>query len=238
MSLLTIAQAVFDEIQLEQQSTIAGNGNVAARRLLRYANSVGQQIARDGNWRALRFEHTFNATAAELQANALPADFERFVPGTFYNRTTNEYVVGPIGADEWQSIKAQGDTSSEPRFIHRQNEVRMTPTPTAGDDMAFEYMSSHWCQDTSGTGQTAFAADTDTARIDEELLIMRIASVWLTSEGLPAGGQEDRYRQRMRDLSSQDQARRRVMPAGDIFGGSRHWNGQPPSGGSRNNLWI
>lgn len=244
MSLLTIAGDVFDEVQVQRETTIVGNTRPGARRLLRYANSIGRQLIRDHNWQALRREQTFTAASGQLQASALPSDFLRFVPGTFYDRTNDGLLIGPIGPVEWQMLvthEYQGAGHLERRFIYRNGEIRVIPGFDGGESCAFEYITDQWCEDTGGTGKTAFTVDTDTARIDEELLTLAIASAWLQGEGMPAMHIEDRFKSRMKSITHQDQATRRGLNVGDIFNPtlSRHFDGVPyASGGNGSIYWL
>jgi hypothetical protein len=41
-------------------------------------------------------EQTFVTTATTIQANAIPADFDRFIPNSFFNRTTRRPIIGPV----------------------------------------------------------------------------------------------------------------------------------------------
>ena len=171
----------------------------------------------------------------------LPADFDRFIPEAFYDRTNKVLMNGPIGPQQWQALKASDVENSERRsFIYRDSSVLAHPAFSGGESLAFEYMSSHWCEDNGGTGQSAFAADTDVSRIDEELLALGIAVAWLASDGLSTGHMMHRYNTRLRQLSRQDQPKRRTLPAGDIFASGRQWDGTPPSQGGYNRIngWI
>ena len=88
MTLLTIVKAAADEIQMPRPATVVGNDTPDAQRFLRYANKVGSSVMKKYAWQALRNEHTFTATATEEQTGALPDDFDRFVPETFWNRVS------------------------------------------------------------------------------------------------------------------------------------------------------
>jgi len=241
MSLLTIANAVFNEVQLDEETAIVGADVESTRRLLRYANSVGSQLALDINWQILRREHSFTAIAGETQTGILPSDFGRFIPEAFYDRTNKVLVNGPIGPQQWQALKSSDVESSERRnFIYRADSIIAYPAFSGGESLAFEYVSAHWCESSGGTGQSAFAADTDVARLDEELLTLAIAVAWLAADGLTIGHMMHRYDKRLAQLTKQDQPKRHILPAGDVFASGRHWDGQPPSQGgySRINGWI
>lgn len=244
MTLATIAADVFDEVQVGRESTIVGNTRTGARRLLRYANSIGKQLIRDYNWQALRREHTFTAAASQAQSGALPSDFLRLIPDTFYDRTNDGLLIGPITPAEWQMLTTynyQGSGTFERRFIYRNGSIQVIPAFDGGESCALEYITDLWCEDSGGTGKTEFTADTDIARIDEELLTLAIASAWLQGEGLPAAHIEKRYMDRLRSLMRQDQAKRGGLVAGDIFGPgvTRHWSGIPTASGSSGGIyWL
>jgi hypothetical protein len=52
----------------------------------------------------------------------------------------------------------------------RGDDVLIAPTATAGDTYAFEYVSLNWCQSAAAAEQAAWAADTDTGILSEELM--------------------------------------------------------------------
>lgn len=239
MTLLTIANAVFDEVQIPRLSQIAGSTNAGARRVLHYINTHGDALSRSLNWQALRREHTFTAVAGEDQtaATPIPSDFERFVPATFYDRTSDRFIAGPIPAGQWQALKTQGGASSYRRFIYRNNALSVYPAFTGGEACAFEYVTANWCEDSGGTGKSAMDADADVARIDETLLALRVSSHWLQAEGMNASHVERMYRDRLNHFMGQDAANMGTTPAGDIFGG-RTWDGQPFSGRANSILWL
>lgn len=228
MTLLKICQDVADEVKDNRPGSIVGNEDPTAQVLLRLAQKVGRDLMESVEWQVLRKEQTFTAVAGENQANILPDDFNRFVKETFWDRTNKVLIAGPIQAVEWQSIKAQGHTYLDPKFIHRGNAVSIYPAMGGGESLAFEYVSDEWCTDSAGTtGQTAWAADTDVSLIDEELITLGVLYEHLASEGQPAGGAFQDFKDRLRVLKKSDQPRARILSAGDVFGRGRHYGGAP-----------
>ena len=230
MTLLTICTAVCSEVSLTAPSTIVGNTAPDAVRLLRYANRVGNRLMKKVQWQVLRKEQTFTGVAGAEQTAILPSNFDRFVGETFRNRTSGDLISGPISAVEWQGFLATS-YSGPPRFIYRGGSVFITPDLAGGEALAFEYISSKWCQSSGGTAQVAWAADTDTGIIDEELMTLDIALSYLAGEGLPLGDLLEARNERLGLLADQDQAKVGVLSAGDIFGG-RHFDGAPVGSGT------
>lgn len=229
MTLLTIAQAAADEVQINRPGSVVGNSDPDAQRFLRFANKAGEWLSRQYDWQALRKEQTFTSTATETQAGALPSDFGRFVTETFWNRTQYRLVTGPVSSVQWQGRRASANPDTPEFFSYRGGTILVSPTPKAGDTYAFEYVSNEWTQGAGG-GATAstFAADTDVSLIDEELVTLGVIFEWLQSEGQPIQVAAAQYQRRLRDLVRQERSSTGKLATGDIFArGSRRFDGTP-----------
>jgi hypothetical protein len=218
MSLLTICNAVCDEVALTRPSTIVGNTADDARTLLRLCNKVGEDLMLTVDWQILRKEQTFTALGQEEQTSILPSDFNRFVPDTFYNRTLTQNIVGPVPSATWQAMKANSGVGFDPSFIYRGGSVFVLPTLTAGNSLAFEYISNQWAQSSGAVGQTSFQADDDTGIIDEGLITLGVIFEYLQAETQPSDVAYDIYKSRRDALINSDQRNSGTLSAGDIFG--------------------
>lgn len=238
MTLLTIARAVADEVGIDRPSSVIGNPQPEVQKLLRHANKVGIRMMKSVAWQVLRKEKTYTSISGETQTSILPSDFDRFVPETFWDRSASSLIVGPISATEWQSLKAGSYSGTPRKFIYRGGDILVIPSYSAGSSLAYEYISKNWCQSSGGTGQTAWAADTDTGVLDEELLTLGTKFVYLTDEGLPNAAAAQDFDTYFNTILGNDQPSAGVMVAGDIFnqgsafGGSRHFSGAPTANGS------
>lgn len=180
MSLLTICQNVAREVAIAVPSTIVGNTAEEAVTLLRFAQREGRQIAEARDWSVLLREHAFT-TVAGTAAYDLPTDFRRFLTGTAWDRTEQEPMRGPITGMEWQFRKSGIVTSTIQRRwrvlpVSGVAKFTIDPTPASAASLVFEYVSTSWCQSAGGTAQSAWAADTDTGRIDEDLV--ELGMIW------------------------------------------------------------
>lgn len=118
---------------------------------------------------------------------ALPADFQRPVDNTFWDRTNFWRMRGPLSPQAWQLYKSSvlGSTPSIwRRFRFRganwksggtgaagTQVLSIDPLPlAAGADLVYEYVSNGWCQSVAGTLQNSWKNDTDTGVLDEYLL--------------------------------------------------------------------
>lgn len=180
-TLIQIAQDVSDEIGVERVNTVVGNTNDTARRLLQAAQRTGKELAKKHYWTVLQKEHTF--TTVDSQASYdLPSDFDRMLPHTQWDRSNEWRLYGPLTPQEWQFVKS-GVAEEGPRRDYRikpesgTNKFFISPTPgTTGETLAFEYVSTNWCESSGGTGQALFQADADVVRLDGELF--RLGVIW------------------------------------------------------------
>ena len=153
-NILQIVQDVADRVGLVRPTALVGVSDNQARQLLAFANQEGHDLARRCAWQALTKEKTFTTVAQESQTGAVPADFDRFVTGTFYNRTKSRVVTGPLTAQEWADYKGRLASVVFDAFRLRGDAILLAPTPSAGETMVYEYVSKYWCGDASDTTPT------------------------------------------------------------------------------------
>lgn len=224
MSLLTIGQSVADEIGIAKPTSIANNAEYD--KLLRYINKAGIRLMKKVPWEGLRAERLIASVNGETQYGILPSDFDRIIPETFWDRTNAYLIPGPVSPTEWNSLKA-ASTSGGRKMILRGGNMLIFPLFSGGQVLAFEYITKNWALDSSGTPKASFTADTDTSRIDEELLTLAAKYAYLDSEGLPAGNAFQEFSNYFDMALENDQPDSGVMMSGDIFGGGRHFTGEP-----------
>lgn len=172
MSLLSIVRNASLRLGLVPPASVVGNPDETATRLHALANQAGQELVRRHDWQVLTKEKAFTTVAAETQTDAIPTDFDRFVDGTAFNRDAKRRLNGPLSAQEWQVQKSLTISILLDAFRVRGNSFLMIPNPTAGETVAYEYVSKYWVDDDAdGVGEaTSFVTDTDTALLDEETI--------------------------------------------------------------------
>lgn len=234
MTLFSICTNAADEIGLERPATVYGSTNPTAQKLYRYANRVGNALMKGYAWQILRAEQTFTALGQEEQTGILPSDFDRFVPETFWNRSTQILISGPKSDVDWATLKAENQTLYDVAyFILRGGSVFIYSAPSAGGTLAFTYVKNTWARSSGGTAQTSFLADTDTSVIDEELITLGVIYAFLAGDGQPFVKAQEAFDDRYAMLIDNDQPSASILSAGDMFGrNSRHFGGTPGVGNS------
>ena len=188
MTLLSICQNVADFTGFERPVTVVDNTDPIARQLLALAQREGKQLMRMSDWAILKKEHTFS-TSSGTAAYALPSDFDRLVLETSYNRSDNDILTGPISSAEYQLVNhgmATTGTTEKFRLKAASNALKfeLDPTPSSTQTIGFEYVSNQFCQSSGGSGQAAWAADTDTGILDETTMEMGITWRFKQAHGL------------------------------------------------------
>lgn len=198
MTMLSICQAVAEELGLPMPSAIVGSADRTSRQLFRLLNREGRILAKR-NWTILHKEHTFT-TVNGTPSYALPADYGSIIDETAWDRDTYWNLRGPLSASEWQ-IHKSGSISNVAirnrwriKALDNANRFYIDPTPSSANDMVFEYLSSKWCTDTIGTTfYTAFQADSDVSLIPEELLELGLMWRFKNAKGLAYDEEYDEY---------------------------------------------
>jgi hypothetical protein len=184
---------------------------------------VGKTVAKRHHWTALTVEKTFTTTAAAAQVASVATDFERIVPETMFNRTKRRRVYGPIDNAEWQRIQSSLTTYVEHCYRIRGSgtaSILITPTPTAGDTIAYEYITKNWCQSSGAVGQAAWAADSDTSLLDEELHALDLIWRWRAAKGLLFQDERAAFENYLANTVMNDGARPRLQ-IGETMSGDR-----------------
>ena len=133
--------------------------------LCRLLKGVGQDLVKLRAWTHLQKEHTFSFVSGTADYSP-PSDFARSIDQTFWNRTNRLPLGGPVDARHWQllqAVTASGVLYNIFRTVA--GVIRVYPTPTVTDSIAFEYISSNWvepatAQATLDLATTAPAFDT------------------------------------------------------------------------------
>lgn len=145
---------------------------------------VGRMLVRARTWSHLTKEHSF-ATADGTADYALPSGFDRFKDATAWNRTTVWQLGGPFSPAQWQAVKARTAVGAvEKPFRIQANRLHLYPTPSAVEDIYYEYVSRFWVLETGQSAPNTDTVDTttDVLWFDEPLLVSGLKLAWLRAK--------------------------------------------------------
>lgn len=111
----------------------------------------------------------------------LPADFDRYIGQTWWDRTNHWRLIGPDSPQAYQYIHS-GIFATGPRVRWRQlgrnPSWRIWPPPFASnstpDALVWEYISNGWVLHADGTTGSTFTADSDEPIVDANLIILDV----------------------------------------------------------------
>ena len=211
MSLLTIIQDVANRMGIVAPTSGVGSSDASSKQLVALASQEVAELARAHPWQVLTKEKTFTATATEEQSGAIPDDFDRFLPGSLYNRTRKRIVAGPITSREWQDLKGRSAVVVYDAFRQRGNSLLILPTPEAGHSYAYEYISKYPVTNAAGdTEQQTFESDSDLVLLDSELVTLGVVWRFLRAKGLDYSEPFRSYEMMKKQLMSRDGGQRGI----------------------------
>lgn len=221
MALTDIIGNVCAQVNVPIPTSVIGNTDQNVVQMLRLLNREGSWLSRYHDWRVLRKESSFTTVAVNTQiadmtsytdsASASVTDWDRFVPGTMFNRTSTQRIL-PMTEQAYQFDKARTAVGIYPRFLLRGKSLLFSPVPTAAQTVYFEYITKNWAATSGGTGKTSFTIDTDVGVLDEELLAQAILWRFLKAKGLDYAEEFRRAELLFSALTGQE------MPQPDLMG--------------------
>jgi len=209
MSLLTMTRNAANRLGLAQPTSVVNSTDPNAVVLLAMAQEEGKTLARRHEWQVLQTEYTF-PTVNGTVSYALPTDLDRILKETVFNRTSRRRMVGDLTPQQWQETQASLVTMVNPAFRIRGNLFLISPTPSAAETIAYEYMTNKWCQSSGLTAQAEWSADTDTGLLSEDLMTLGIIWRYRMAKGLDYGEQMNTYEMEVAKAIFNDGARTRI----------------------------
>lgn len=210
MNLLSIVQSASRRLGLGEPTVVIASSDPRVQQMRGLLEEEGNYLVSAHDWTRLLKEKTFTTTATEIQTGAIPADFDRFVNESGYNRSETRRLVGPLSPQEWQAEKGVLASVLWDAFRVRGTDYIMVPVPEAGQTVAFEYVSNYWiANNPDNNGDvSSFVADSDTVLFDVELLTLGIIWRWLDAKGLDYAEAFRKHEARLMDRKARDGGKR------------------------------
>jgi hypothetical protein len=175
MSLLSMTQMLAAEFGIPSPGLAASSTDLNIQQIVAFINKSGRQIGKRADWQELRVESNFLTLAAQPQGAiaTLAPGYKFWNNETMWNRTQRRPIFGPKSPAEWQQLQAQFMQGPWQQYIISGGQLIFLPAPPAGQSVYFYYASVNWATDITGTiGKTAMNADTDVAKIDEDIIYL------------------------------------------------------------------
>lgn len=138
--------------------------------------TMNQQAATSGTGVALTFSQT---------QYSMPADYDRQIDRTHWDKTQHWQMIGPETAQQWEWLTS-GYISTGPVVRYRifGDYFQIWPPQGTQHYLGFEYISSYWARSTTGTAKAAFTVDTDTCIFPTRLMVLGLKHKYYQAKGL------------------------------------------------------
>jgi hypothetical protein len=215
MTLLSIAQSILKETKSSQiPTTIINNSQDSAKQVLRAIEKATIDVSRAFDWQQLQKEKTF-ASVASTQGYDLPTDFDRIIDNTFWNVDQNREVIAFISSKEWRVLQNStvggGSVADYSRI--RDGQTLIFPTPSSVVNYIYEYITDLIVEDSGGTGQTGYEADTDVPVVDNYLVQLNATWRLLKMQGKPYAEEQRDYDLNLIERIARNGGNRTIYPA-------------------------
>ena len=209
MSLLTALQDAQRLLSLPVSSSIVSDTQETTAVLFGLAKREARDLRRRHDWPILVRTNAFTASTASLQSSGKPSDFDRIIPDTFWNRTTDRKIEGPLTPQEWAIAYGAPITSDIQQYWMLRNDgMHIFPAPTATNSLAYEYVTKQAWETSGGSALDEPTADSDVCRISENLLTLGVVWRWRQAKGLDYAEDLKSYELELsREMVSQRSAR-------------------------------
>jgi len=175
MTLSEILDAVLLESSVDTENVYYASTDPAVRRLVAMADRSASRLAAAHDWQALR--RTYTLTLDSNTDYALPSDFGALVADTAFQDSYIHPIDMRTDPEYWGYLQsASSGVGPRARFRILGDRLHVY-APQSGQTVRYEYLSNHPIVDTDGTTtKQRWEADTDTFRLDDDLLVMDL--VW------------------------------------------------------------
>ncbi len=205
MSMLEIVQRHCKRSNIPSPTSVLGSTDDQVLQILALLEEEGSDLASRGEWQILINEATLTTLAAESQGdiNTIAANGFRYIKNmTIWDRTDNLPVL-VIDAVDWQAEKGFAATAPRYRARIRGDNLISTPSPSAGNTWAFEYISKNWILGADGTTYSQyFNLDTDVPLLPKEILLKGLRWRWKKEKGLEYAEDFSSYEYMVKDALS------------------------------------
>lgn len=210
-------------------TAILGSTDGGIIQFLRVLEEECIALAARGPWQTLINEYTFTSLATESQGTIAAGfgsapvalnGYRYMIPELMWDRTSRIPVCGSLGPQVWAYLKAMGITGPYNQFRFRGDQLITMPAMSAGHTIAFEYITSNFVNlaGVTSAGASRFAADTDTIRLQDDLVLAGLTWRWLKKKGFAYAEDFNTYEDLVKDQLAREKPGRTLSLAGGYEG--------------------
>jgi len=183
MTILSVAQDACKVIGLDVPSSLLSSTDREHVELVAIASEMAQRIARGHEWQLFARIHTLTGDAT-TEDWSLPTDYDRMPVKAQLWSSALDSALSPIpDLDRWLSLDIQSFDFVVNAWTIYGGLMHIKPALALAVTVKFFYQSNLIVAPASGTNKTDFTLDTDSFRLDEQLLKLGIIWRWKEAKG-------------------------------------------------------
>lgn len=216
MSLLSIIQDAASDLGLRQPALVVGSDDLTTQILLRMAQQGARSLVTYHDWQKLITVKSFTTVATEAQTSSIANDFDRFLYNPeIWNTSLNLRYIGPTPQRAWRQLSAGVSGGVIGYWRMMGGTLHILPTPTAGQTVTYEYISTNHCTDSAGTtDQSSFEDDADLFKLGDDLLKLEVIWRFRASRGFAAYAEDLETCEREKEkAAARDRGTGRIRPS-------------------------
>ena len=173
LSVLALVNKALQEIGLPQVLTIvSAPDDQTGFQTLGLLNALGSQLVKVHDWQFLEQTQTYVGDGIKTEFD-LPTDYKRIVNQTQWSSKNKRPMYGPMTPQGWSWVQF-GIVSVGVYYRYRvlRNKFAVFPTPAAGEELNFFYISKNWVYDPiADVYKDSITLDTDETVFEDYLMI-------------------------------------------------------------------
>lgn len=170
-----IANQSLQELGLPTVNSVMSElGDLTGFQLVGLENALGAQLVKAHDWQFLEKTLTIVADGTTSEFD-MPSDFGRIVNQTQWSSKNRRPMYGPMTPQGWSWVQ-YGIVSVGVYYRYRiiNNKFQVFPTPAAGEEFHFYYISKNWVMN-NDTSETVYrdkiVQDSDIPMFDDALMV-------------------------------------------------------------------
>jgi hypothetical protein len=180
MTVLSVAKEVSKVIGLTQPDVLTSSTDRQYVELLSIIQEMATRIARGYEWQKLSRIHTLTGDGTTEDWD-LPSDYDRMLVKSQIWSSSLETPLSPISSlDKWLGMDVQSFDFVVNAWIIYGGQMHIKPALASAVTAKFFYQSNLIVAPNAGSNKAVFDADTDTFRLDEQML--KLGSIWRWKE--------------------------------------------------------
>lgn len=180
MTILSVAQDVSRVIGIDEPDVLLSSTDRQYVELRMIMQEMAERIARGHEWQKFSRIHTLSGDGT-TEDFSLPSDYDRMLVKSQVWSSSLETPLSPItDLDKWLGLDVQSFDFVVNAWTIYGGLMHIKPALASGVSAKFFYQSNLIVAPASGDNKATFTADTDTFRLDEQLL--KLATIWRWKE--------------------------------------------------------